>query len=599
MKRLLLLLGLCLVAGSVVLADDISISGDLSNVIVYRGQALVTRDIPAEKVGSYEIVVTDLPSAIVSDTLYADTPDGITISSVRYREKVIKEDTREEVKELERKISDINFEKYIAEKNREMAMVNWSSLDKLENYSVTSKEIDLKSGVLQADPVIQIQNYIETQRSKFRKESLEIDRQIREFEQELVELNKKLSELKQGRQTRIREAVLLVNKTGSDKGVIKLNYMVNNANWSPQYNLKAMVDNSKCMIEYNAIIHQSTGEDWEGVDLSLSTAQASMVAGAPTIDPLEITVQQAVKDGRGYYGVLSKEATSVDDVAGGTSVYYQDQTQSFDKLLSSRNQRAREGKRATVLLNEIAVQSQAAEIIADEDMLKKMKKQTEQSRRNEGIAVTYKIKGKITLPSKSDQQLVNIVNANVDASYTMLATPLLTDYVYLQGTVVNASDTIFLPGQSDMFRDGQFVGNGQMPLVTINETFDIGFGIDSQIKVVREFEDKKVDTLWGNRVDTNKYRIAIHNYKPVAVKLRLIDRIPYTENEELSISEFTTDTKLSDDKKYLRTQRNKGILRWDLNLKPNSSSEKATVVNYSYIVKYDGDYVIKPLASKN
>jgi hypothetical protein len=143
-----------------------------------------------------------------------------------------------------------------------------------------------------------------------------------------------------------------------------------------------------------------------------------------------------------------------------------------------------------------------------------------------------------------------------------------------------------------MYRNGEFVGKSNIGLVTIGETFTAGFGVDSQIQIAREFRDKKIDTLWGNRVDKYDYRIAINNYKDSEVSLRLLDRIPYTEDEKLEITDFHTDTDLSEDAEYLRTQRDKGILRWDLTLKPKTFDEDAAVVNYGYTMKYDNDYRI-------
>ncbi|MHC4855903.1 MAG: hypothetical protein ACYS72_05820, partial [Planctomycetota bacterium] len=49
---------------------------------------------------------------------------------------------------------------------------------------------------------------------------------------------------------------------------------------------------------------------------------------------------------------------------------------------------------------------------------------------------------------------------------------------------------------------------------------------------------------------------------------------------------------LSKDSEYIRTQEDKGILRWDLNLKPNTHGKNATIVNYTFMMKYDNDMAI-------
>ena len=166
-------------------------------------------------------------------------------------------------------------------------------------------------------------------------------------------------------------------------------------------------------------------------------------------------------------------------------------------------------------------------------------------------------------------------------------------YVYLQAELLNSSDTILLAGQASMFRDGEFVGRSQVPVVTIGEKFTAGFGIDSQVQVARELEDKKTRIQGGNRIDTYNYRIALSNYKNTAVELQLLDRLGYTEDSSIKIELVKTEPQLSEDSEYLRTTRKKGILRWDLNLQPNTVDEDATIVKYSFTMEYDKNMKIQ------
>ena len=198
------------------------------------------------------------------------------------------------------------------------------------------------------------------------------------------------------------------------------------------------------------------------------------------------------------------------------------------------------------------------------------------------------------MPSRTDQQLVTIASVTAKADFTLVATPLLTDYVYLQAEVLNDSDTIFLPGPASMFRNGEFVGKSYQSIVTIGEKFTAGFGIDSQIQLVRELEDKKTKIQGGNRIDTYNYRIALSNYKKSTAELRLSDRLPYTDNESIKIELLETTPEPSKDSEYLRIGGKKGILRWDMNLAPNSVDQNATIVKYIYTMEYDKNMQIQP-----
>jgi len=145
-----------------------------------------------------------------------------------------------------------------------------------------------------------------------------------------------------------------------------------------------------------------------------------------------------------------------------------------------------------------------------------------------------------------------------------------------------------------MFRNGQFVGKSNVRLVTSGEKFTAGFGIDSQVQAARELEEKTTQIEGGNSIDTYNYRIAVSNYKDAPVKLRLYDRLPYTETSSIKIEDFKSKFELSPDAEYLRTARKKGILRWDLDLKGRTTEKDATVIKYSFVMKYDRDMQVNP-----
>ena len=151
-----------------------------------------------------------------------------------------------------------------------------------------------------------------------------------------------------------------------------------------------------------------------------------------------------------------------------------------------------------------------------------------------------------------------------------------------------------MPGQASIFRNGEFVGKSRLPQVTIGERFTAGFGIDSQVQVARELENKKTRIQGGNRIDTYDYRIALSNYKNTPVELQLLDRLPYTDDSSIKIELEKTEPQLSTDSEYLRSEGKKGILRWDMKLKPNTIEKDATIVKYSFTMEYDRNMQIQP-----
>jgi hypothetical protein len=596
MKKSIFVLSLIFLLSMCAFAETTNSKGEISSVIVYRGQALVTRTIKlGGQEGDVELIVGPLPEKIVPESLYSQAPENINVLSVRYREKAVGEDTRAEVKELDKQIEEISSRIKYAELDLTYTGKQWNMFVGLKDFTVSTMKADLSKGLLVFEPLQKLTELIETKGEEYHEKTTKLRKEIEDSQKQLELLNRKRNELAAGRSRTERQAVVFLNKTDNKPTTIELNYLVNGADWSPQYNLRAQPDKSIATIEYNAVVHQSSGENWDNALLALSTAQPTLIASPPSLDPMEITLRKSSRKHTGR-GLTDTEVSIVASEV--SELEYIDQTEQFQKLIQSRRSAVSLGKKAQIALNSYADANQMLEFHADKEAMKRMNTQMAAIRRTEGVSVMYKLAGRLSLPSRSDQQLVTIATIQSKADFTLIATPLLTDYVYLQAEVQNESDTILLPGPAAMYRNGEFVGKGDMDLVTIGQKFTTGFGVDSQIQVTREFKNKKVETLWGNRFDQHEYKIEINNYKNKAVTLQLLERLPYTENPEIEIKLTDPSHPLSKDVDYVRTQKDKGILRWDLELEANTTGEKATVLTYGFSLKYDNDMQIRTVSKK-
>lgn len=557
-------------------ADVPTTTGTISKVTVYRGQALVTRTVSIDlPPGASEFIVRDLPTMIVPESIYAQTSDDTKVLSVRYREKAVRENTRQEVKQLDAQIEDVQHQIKYAESEHKHLDMQWQMFDKLKDFTIAAAKSDLSRGLLTFEPVESLTELIEKKGLEYYKQRMELEDKIAGLKKEQELLDRKRNKLVAGQSRTEREAVLFISRAGDKKIAIQLSYLVGGANWQQQYNLRANPKKSNVLIEYNAVVNQTSGEDWDGVALSLSTAEPTMVAAPPILEPMLVALSRPV---------------ATQQVQGGGFIGA-DQARQYQ---ASRKANIKKGIAANVELNELAISNQAFFFRAGQKELQEFQQQIAEISRTEGISATYDLPGRLTLPSRSDQQLVSIASITAKADFTLIATPLLTDYVYLQADLLNNSDTVLLPGDASIFRNGEFVGKSRLPQVTIGETFTAGFGIDSQVRVVRELENKKTRIQGGNRIDTYDYRLALSNYKNTPVELQLLDRLPYTDDASIKIELEKTEPELSADSEYLHSARKKGILRWDLKLAPNTVDQDATVVKYSFTMEYDRNMQIQP-----
>ena len=587
----LILLG----AGSVRAANIVEVNGVLSDVIVYRGQALVTRSIELDMPeGSSEIIVPGLPDKLVSESISAQAPEDVIISSVRYREKRAGEDTRQEVRDLEARIEQGRKQHY--QTNRDLEIEQWmfSKLSRYWELPPSIGQADQNRPMLQPQDVEKLVGYLEKKSLEWHKNRVKDELKQQDIEKGLGELERKLQELRAQISNFERQAVISVTRGHKGKTTIKLSYIVEGANWLPQYNLRAQPAKGLVSVEYNALVFQTSGEDWNDVAVKLSTAQSAMVAASPAVEPMQVKLG-APTPTVSVDSKMSRLAPAME----AEKDEFRDLSQQVQMYQTRRQEAAAKGKMGEMALNEAALSNQILELQADREAAQVIRTQSKRIARVEGVSATYDIPGRLWVPSKTEQQLVNITSFESKADFAAIGTPILTDYVYMEGNITNDGDTILLAGPASMYRDGEFAGKGQVELVTKGEKFTAGFGVDSQIRISREFKDKKVDTLFGNRVDRFEYRLAIENYKNTAVKLRLLERIPYTQDTGLEIRDFETNTPLSMDQDYVRTLKDKGILRWDLELAPNTISNKARIITYGYTMKYDKGMQIQPVSARS
>ena len=83
----------------------------ITDVTVYQGQALVTRDVsvPAGE-GTVELVVTPLPAQTVDSSLFTEGADGLRVLSTRFRARAVQDDTRQEVRIKEEVIKKLEID---------------------------------------------------------------------------------------------------------------------------------------------------------------------------------------------------------------------------------------------------------------------------------------------------------------------------------------------------------------------------------------------------------------------------------------------------------------------------------------------------------
>jgi uncharacterized protein (TIGR02231 family) len=171
---------------------------------------------------------------------------------------------------------------------------------------------------------------------------------------------------------------------------------------------------------------------------------------------------------------------------------------------------------------------------------------------HEGPSVTYDLRARLIVPSRNDQQLIQVARIETKPEYYYKAVPVLTSHVYRPADLVNKSNHVLLPGEATMYVGPDFVGRMNLPLVAIGEQYTVGFGVDPQLQVSRVLLKKPRTMQEGNQVHNYEYRIIVGSHKVAAVKVQVWDRLPRAEAEAVAVSLVAPAAKLSEDPAYPR-----------------------------------------------
>jgi len=558
----------------------------VSEVTLYRNQAQIVRlvEVPAGQ-GAVELVVSDLPEQIVPGSLFAEGGDRLDVRAVRYRTRVIGEEPREEIRVLDEQIAD---QAVAMEENNTMQKLvqqRFEYLDKLEDFTASTATAEMSQGVLDTEQLQQTTMFVFEQRELGAREMLELRAASREIQHKTQTLLEERAQIAGQRQSVVREAVLFLDRRQAGATTVRMTYLVNNCGWSPSYNVRGTLADGQVRVEYNAIIRQMTGEDWDGVKLTLSTASPMISASGPAMAAFPVTLQRSAAH--------AQRSTAQDSVEEFGAQYADVQRRQFlQAALNNNASNLRENFDNSWAGNNLANGLQLLELQEDVAASPLVSEQNSRGGPVQGLSISYTIDGRVSLQSRSDQQMTRIMHEQLDGEFYHVASPVLSPYVYREAEVVNSSENDLLAGPVSVYLDGRFVGRTEMINVTHGQTFVLGFGADAQLHTARQQVAREESSQGGNTYVQYEYRLEIENYGDEQASVRLMDRLPnFGQQDDVKLT-ITDMPDLSEDSVYLRLERPEGILRWDVQVPADTTGEDAYLVEFAYSLEFDRNYVM-------
>ena len=563
----------------------------IDKVVVYPNSALVTREVDVpEGNGLAELVVAPMPEQIIPSTMFSEAAEGIRVLTTRFSTRQVLEDTSEERRKLEAEQEKYQVIAAKIESEMNSCTTNMQMIAKLEATAQNNK--------LTGDEVIAMAKYVMEQRIEKAKEMVALKEQKRLNDIQINFVQRKMGELGAGHGKVEREAIIVVDREAGKGGKIRLNYLVGAVAWRPEYKVRAGKADEPVQLDYLANLMQHSGEDWSHVKLTLSTAQPQLNASPP-----ELCMLQPMLAVRGQPGVPPMGAgggSPYANVLPGEQLLGKAQGLRIQAGAQLKVGKGKEIMEANKALNEAAALEQNWDLTRSRaDVLEALKKkQVVNPAQTEGPSVTYHLPSKLTVPSRGEEQVIEVEKLKLNPKFYYKTVPVLNAHVYRLADLVNNSTHILLPGEATMYQGTDFVGRMPMPLVAIGEEFTAGFGVDTQLQVQRQMMDQTRTTQGGNQVINYSYRILVSSFKSEPVKLQVWDRLPKGETETIGITLLKQSPELSKDGLYLRESRPNNLLRWDVEVAANKNGENAIPITYEFKMELAREMAITGFLSR-
>jgi uncharacterized protein (TIGR02231 family) len=128
-----------------------------------------------------------------------------------------------------------------------------------------------------------------------------------------------------------------------------------------------------------------------------------------------------------------------------------------------------------------------------------------------------------------------------------------------------------------VFVGADYVGPMQLADWGVDKEIDVGLGVDRDVECERETlkNERSTEGLFSkDTVYTREFRIAVRNHRDRAIAVRLLDQMPVSNDEDLTVKLGDTSLPLAQlPPRDAETNKARGVLEWRFPLAAKESQD--------------------------
>ena len=526
----------------------VPVESRITDVTVYLSGAQITRT--AEISADMQTVVFEkLPAGLKAESIQASAGNGMSIRSVEHTVNYLETaDYTKEITELQQKLKELEREQENENNTIELGGLEEALFS--ENKRLAGVESGLKADELKAAVL-----FYNERMAAVRETRLACTRRLEDLKKEIAGIKSQLGSFRRTGSEAVSEITITIAASDGEQNVspreLSVSYYVTDAGWTPSYDIRAKDANSEISLHYNAFVCQKTGENWENVNLTLSTGNPGIGGACPELQPWRLDFYQrpyrepTIRSRSIAKASVSESASAM--LRGLISIEEENDYEDEPEL----DGYAPEEVGAVSL-----IEAPAPTAVMTESM----------------TSAEYSITAPYSAASGDDGQDVEITVHSLPAEFRYFCVSKLDREVFLLAAVSGWEHLNLVAGEASIFFEGRYVGKSYIDPRKGDEKIDLSLGADKSVIVTRvRGKDFTAKALVGNNVkQTRQWELTARNLKPVPIMIEMQDQIPVSVNKQIVVdAEKISGAKMDEDT---------GILTWTFTLNPAES--KSLTVKY-------------------
>ncbi len=559
--------------------DTKAVTSKITDVTVYADRSRVTRaarvELPA---GTSRIAFSKLPGWLDEGSVrVALAPAAAAkITDVQVVRTFLAQPADEEVRKLEAGITEIQDQVAALDDELVPLEAQEQQIRAIRSFSTEKWTKDTVVREVKVEEYGGVVKFVGTALSEIAKAKREIGKKKRELMPELALRQRKLADLRQCMQLEQRTVVVTLAADRPVTAAVLLAYMLPGTTWEPVHELRTSQDGNAVEVASYAVVSQTTGEDWAGVNLTLSTQRPLAAAHIPELESLAVGAGRPLArlvnaGGDVTFAVAQKNWTAQNKTFNGV-------------VLTGGNSYVGS---STISAGTLQIDSAAYNdnVARQDEVQQKVVAVFERVQQQRGTTAQFAATGPQTVRTDGRSVRVPIGTVRLAAAPKIVAAPELSLNAVQTVDLTNGGAQPLLPGNVSLFIDGALVGTTQVDFVAPGEGFSMFLGVVDRVKLSRTLDKKSSSLTWSGKRKKMQtaFLVTVENLSDRPVSLQLADRIPVSDNDEIRVSGVRIQPEVEPD--------TKGLLKWDVALAPKEKKE----FRIEYTLAYPQNLQVVPM----